>query len=452
MSLLGSQRPLLSLDLVNITPALVGSWLASRFMSTGDRCLLEPPRPTDIAGKMRWWMRSLIGGMIYNVTGRFPTLAAADRAASLLLGDVKHRGGMASRYMIRVRPMAGHENLHSTLENHRYSYDERLAGIPRVKLQTLGKTGYEELGQIPLPPGAYRFRVELWRRPGARTEPWMDDLAAVSLLAALFMTGIGRMTSRGFGKLKLLNATSKNDMNSIIEFIKMIVSGAYSDFIQNIVNITNYNQVIEKIEDGIELTTYELCNAPPYPTTAPGYIYWKEIKLTDVDMYKILAAISLASNILSRERDIYIECPCLIDIVDVLVRCGLSIGDYDNRIDYLFDMTSRFFAKICASVFFGWPRGRNPPVLRIKSFDKCWPSKKRGTIERLSSTVQVTLSNVLGSQVLVLVYGFRTLYNDACNDSELLGSIKISKLPCINIYNIIEYYTRCISQCYLNYR
>jgi CRISPR type III-B/RAMP module RAMP protein Cmr1 len=226
----------------NVTPALVGSWRAGN-LNDPVRVLLEPPRPTDIAGKARWWLRSILAGGAYEIFGGHLTLGQLNSLASEIMGDTSR----ASKIQIVVEPPMADEKewrktrdfvshylrvckvmLNNETPNKLYaeardtvkprfsctvsdSYSSKhlkdccLAAFrsPRVLLSTLGRKPEEAITQIPLPPGAYRFRIRVYRRPHTNLTPVEEKLAGYALGLALFLFGIGRGVTRGYGKLKL---------------------------------------------------------------------------------------------------------------------------------------------------------------------------------------------------------------------------------------------------------
>ena len=221
-----ADRMLLEAELYNSTPALVGSWTGSWSLRSlrGRLHLAEPPRPTDIAGKARWWLRAILAAGYWRVFQGFPRLHHLNQLASRMMGDTRE----ASRYLIRVEPLqagmvcahcaAGRRMAGACLEPHPDAdsgsldpceYTQRILELRRVKLATLAaKEPLERLLYVPLPPGFYRFTLRVERRPtpprhrrDRELEELEDKIFGTALGMALFFTGIGRMVTRGYGKL-----------------------------------------------------------------------------------------------------------------------------------------------------------------------------------------------------------------------------------------------------------
>ena len=229
---------LLSIELTNITPALVGSWNATRYTDP-DSCLVEPPRPTDIAGKTRWWLRAILAAGIYEKYGLHAPTYLLDEIASQIMGSAGDKGH-ASKIQIITEPLSAHQAAYicydtgallnpTRVRDQALSSAERL-GVhsvtnhctpltpeeccraallsSRVLLSILDKKDLPKTKKIPLPPGFYRFRLRVLWRPGS---PSIDDeleqrLLGLALGLALFFTGIGRMTTRGYGKLAIIGS------------------------------------------------------------------------------------------------------------------------------------------------------------------------------------------------------------------------------------------------------
>ncbi len=410
---------LLDLLVENATPALVGGWLGGRF-SAPKR--LEPPRPTDIAGKTRWWLRAVIGGLAYALAGQFPTLSGADHAASRLMGWSPRGGGggEASRYIIQVLPVEPLEKPYLEpwhgLSRHVFDSYPR-PWPPRVVLQTLGEEGCDRLAQLPLPPGAYRFRVRLLRRPGAAAEPWMDDLASASLLAALFLTGIGRAVTRGFGKLRLLEAMKQPDPGRqplAAELLEAAARGDPKGLAEALLKAPKAlrdNEEARRLADAALRASRRRCETPLYPVTAPGYMLYRSQRLPAANprsaAYCLVYAASQASTTYPRPGMSELEEAC---------RLGLRI---------FLSARSNFDAKLKAIPFLGGPRNTK---LRLHDM----------SIERLQSPIRVAALPANGV-FNTLVYGFEMIYNSSAR----------APVP-TSVREITSIYSRYICEIYLN--
>ena len=224
--------------LFNTTPALVGSWRGGA-LADPERGLVEPPRPTDIAGKTRWWLRAILAAGTWETLGKHLAISQLDELASRLMGSAAEHGE-ASKLVTRTEPLhpprvmtwsltasravkcdLGPVSLREQLlEKAKNSLDQvlevcREMGVKeprlcheaallsaRVAFTLQGREDPLEIAeQLPLPPGFYRFRLAAYPRPGAGLDPVEERLLGLALGMALFFTGIGRGVTRGYGKL-----------------------------------------------------------------------------------------------------------------------------------------------------------------------------------------------------------------------------------------------------------
>lgn len=243
-------RKLLDMRLTNITPALVGSWTATRYTSGNrDRRIIEPPRPTDIAGKTRWWLRAILAAGVYEEFGLHAPTYLLDKIASMIMGSTNNEG--ASKIQIVVKPKyrcnrygCGTYTVNDVCFIHSLGWNPRLPptkarkrilrivnnhGLQSIQHQcnsqspekccsaallssrvllTLLGSARVRTENIPLPPGFFDFGLQVLWRPGAQSTDTILEQRIIGLAIglALFFTGIGRMTTRGYGKLAMLSA------------------------------------------------------------------------------------------------------------------------------------------------------------------------------------------------------------------------------------------------------
>ncbi|MEM2275184.1 MAG: type III-B CRISPR module RAMP protein Cmr1 [Thermofilum sp.] len=171
-----------SLELRAVTPLLIGGY--DTFTSHGDLGR-EGLRPLSVKGVWRWWARVLVSAAIHRRFGKFPSLEGADRVVAKVLGTTRGRAS-SSKYQIvvtelevRTVPLRGYRE------------------VARLKLLELG--GRRGVSSDMVLAWNSRFRIDLYRQ--ASTSPSEDAFAVASLLLALTFGGVGKATSRGFGKL-----------------------------------------------------------------------------------------------------------------------------------------------------------------------------------------------------------------------------------------------------------
>ncbi len=310
---------LIDVEFTNITPALVGGWLGGWSSEPGGYTI-EPPRPTDIIGKTRWWARAILGGLIYELTGYFPTLRTANELISEVFGriDRSGKGSKASKLVIMIentspireiyysnidagkikepwntnitRPCTNTELCPPTLET-----ILAIASSGRVKLQLLGK--HENYYLVPLPPYTYKFRIKASLREDV--DPFWEALLGYSLALALRITGIGRNTNRSYGKLKAIwiNTNDETIFGSRFKRIMNIKSDKFdlqkiaSDIICDLKSILNdlEHRLYGAISEGKDWNSCECPHYPYYPVLHPFFII--DRKMLSISLKNVLTAI-----------------------------------------------------------------------------------------------------------------------------------------------------------------
>ncbi len=274
------EEPLVEVELENITPAFVWGWRGDAWLDP-KKCLVEGPRPTAIAGKLRWWLRAAIAGAYYewwksNNSSKFnniddmlfaffkdlPDLRYFDEIAATIMGKVskKSKETEASGIIVQIqhiyeegegwkRPNFPLDHctelegdVQKCLEINKCNLDEeaweecyKLAcKVERVKLVGLGCKGkytddlYICSGKIPAPPKFYRFKLTIRRRLGWNTFGKNDIRNLFESLIQVFtiLDGIGGAGTRGFGRLKTLR--SNQSSIKLVTNIGTLIDGVIS--------------------------------------------------------------------------------------------------------------------------------------------------------------------------------------------------------------------------------
>ncbi len=236
--------------LTNHTPAMIGGANQGWININGS---IDYPRPTDIAGKTRWWLRSIISAGIYEQYNKGIPINQLDKIAGELMGKIGNNETSASKISIILRPVNLHEysltlrsiknryyqQLKKLLEEQsRHSSRGRRSQIriswhllhntclnelihnkgecpeenevccalasSRVLLGLLGKDIREAIPLLPIPPKTIQLKIQVKKRPGAELNEIEERILGLALGLALYASGIGRAQTRGYGKLELL--------------------------------------------------------------------------------------------------------------------------------------------------------------------------------------------------------------------------------------------------------
>ncbi len=360
------QKTLVEVELTNTTPALVGSWDATGYVRCchgnhchPDICIAEPPRPTDIAGKTRWWLRAILAAGYYEEHGCFPSLRTLDQLASMILGSTRS----ASRYVIRpvaytprVARIPSTANASSpdscvkTIEqlireeccrpSHAGPYALETCAANalasrRVKLATLGKNGAERLKVVPLPPGFYRFILRVEKRPLAgrhcsppSLERLEQRLLGTALAMALFFTGIGRMVTRGYGKLaplKWIKGSTPLEESMKETWNELIGNFEFKHIVRRSAQLVkNYYKYIRCIND--YRLRHLLCSHNIIVSGRPSYPVFHEDFLDYMDLidYRLVVQ-KLLDN---KDSNIYTLLKTINDVTRLSYIASRMIGGY----------------------------------------------------------------------------------------------------------------------------
>lgn len=264
------------LEVVNATPLMLGDWDGSHLhqvvMEENDP-RGERYRPTllnakPLIGKARWLLKRII----IHELGRGQNLKEAERAVRItvclssgqgcektlrmglvefLYGSIKagYRGERSWRaaYTVQVEPIPFDESRDCDTSLEALSYPHLIHPSvntqTRYRLITLSKSPSEKTGLLPLRPGTLRARIRIIRRRGIRLKPpnnmtqekaWekLDLIAVLSIAASLTLLGVGKATTRGFGRFQIkphtINAPSTQQLYTHSNQTPMSILGELS--------------------------------------------------------------------------------------------------------------------------------------------------------------------------------------------------------------------------------
>ncbi len=172
----------------------------------------EGLREPSIKGVWRWWARALIAAAIRKAEGVYIDIETADSIVSRILGGSSRRSHekVSSKYTIIV----------SKISTNDYTSIEDYGDNPRVKLIHMGSEGKERRRRLEpdyvIKPGTNITITVLRNRSTRQVE---DKFALWSLVLSLILDGVGKITSRGFGKLKITKVEGDNtsELDSILQ-------------------------------------------------------------------------------------------------------------------------------------------------------------------------------------------------------------------------------------------
>ncbi|MEM1848815.1 MAG: type III-B CRISPR module RAMP protein Cmr1 [Thermofilaceae archaeon] len=228
-------------ELTAVTPILIGGYDTR----TSHREGREGLRPSSIKGVWRWWARIFVSAAFcrrFQYTS-FVNLEDADRVVANILGTTRDRAS-SSKYQVVATDLRVDE-----VELAKYE------DVARVKLLGLGRR--DIIGDRVLGPNS-TFSVELYRL--RKTEEAEDAFAASSLLVALTLGGVGKATSRGFGKLAVIKMDC--NLSSVKELYSNLEKLSKSEIFREEAFHIKAKEIIEKIfESCVNLASPLVANA-----------------------------------------------------------------------------------------------------------------------------------------------------------------------------------------------
>ncbi|MEM0495290.1 MAG: type III-B CRISPR module RAMP protein Cmr1 [Thermofilum sp.] len=366
-----------SLELRAVTPLLIGGY--DTFTCHGDLGR-EGLRPLSIKGVWRWWARVLASAAIHRRFGKFPSLEGADRVVAKVLGTIRGRAS-PSKYQIVVTEL---DVRTTSLEGYK--------SVARLGLLELGGRGILEDRALGL---GSRLRVDLYRQADTRRDE--DAFAVASLLLALTFGGVGKATSRGFGKLvptqmrcDLAEATKVFNSLRRLNNEREVLSGAklQSDFIAKTVEST-LNTCVEltaPLVENMENAAQHEC--PLIETPEEGY-------------YRVFVANKLFNGDL--------------DALQAIGRATLKM--YWKALDFVrkripprdaLRKARSITGKAYRTWILGLPRWQEPKKRRLTGYLAEIGERDPKTVRRKSPVIFVPMGIPIGSRYYVIVLGFKT--------------------------------------------
>lgn len=214
---------LLELKLRAITPILIGGYDTETYHK--ELGLREPLRVPSIKGVVRWWARALIGGAIYRKYRVFPTIEVADEYVSHLLGSTRS----VSKIAIEKRTDYGQiitfkrTDRKITAQINQRPIKNKEGRIidfgecARLKLLFIGRRKYLS-GYAP----GTEFLLRVYRNAVDDMSDVEKQLAVFSLILGVFFDGIGKIISRGFGKVEITEVKCDDELKELEERLRRV--------------------------------------------------------------------------------------------------------------------------------------------------------------------------------------------------------------------------------------
>jgi CRISPR type III-B/RAMP module RAMP protein Cmr1 len=217
------------IDVETISLTRLGGYNARPY--SWDLKLLTKPTAKSLKGVWRWWARTAIVGA-YN--GKI-TYKEANEHLNKLFGSEK--GGI-SEFTLDVSDVRLPKNYEEKLEKlkkqvlskeEQRQLERKLKEIPRIKLLLLSRKSQVSYEEVMLIPEGVKFRITIY---GSKNFEKVN-FALSSFLLALVFGGIGSITRRAFGSLKISSFRFGDNLNVDPELKKIVQDIQSKDFTEN---------------------------------------------------------------------------------------------------------------------------------------------------------------------------------------------------------------------------
>jgi len=237
---------LAELELENTTPVIIGGYNARPY--SAELNLMEEPRPTEIKGLWRWWARSLVSGALLT-KGIDVNIAEANKIIAPILGGLMEGALEPSKLTISTEVL-DQEHIDLSMYTNRNRNKDGIE-IVRLKLLSQGLRSQREFqerfkaySRLRLRLKVYKYYANLEKIPQS-----FYEFSLYSLVLSLMFSGLGAITTRAFGSVKVKITRLGKTLGNIQDLIKL----------QEILNTLYYrsrisiDEVREKIWEVIRL-------------------------------------------------------------------------------------------------------------------------------------------------------------------------------------------------------
>lgn len=377
----------------NLTHVFIGGYNA-RTTST-IQLDKEPPlvlkeyvRTSEIKGLWRWWFRACCGGVLWDsgLTDDAKLEELAKKKTHEVLGSTKS----TSRFIIHVDTIKAEPSAIDTK-----LYTKELP--PRLKLRGIKvkeskKTKETEDILMCYKPGSLKFRLTVFERPKAKGlgDASNEELGAVigSLLLALTLNGIGSMTRRGLGSLRVLEV--RNDKTGLGRVVKELYDMKTKEEIEKEINdlIQHTRKYFEeflkcKINEAIKPSNTSI---PPFPVLS-----------SDPAIFRL--------NI----EEVVSKGP--IDVLEILNRIGKAFMKVEWK--RLYNLNSKHPGENIHTWILGLPRSQKPPKnawgpgIKLGVTGYAGPLRRGEVLSlRRPSAISAKVITQSGNKWFVAIFGF----------------------------------------------
>lgn len=293
---------LAELELENTTPVIIGGYNARPYSSVMG--LMEEPRPTEIKGMWRWWARALVSGALIESKGvDIGSITEANKVVAYVLGGRIGGELKPSKVLLSI------ELLSKDVED-LSSYMKRIA---RLNLIAQGIKSKKELRERELRErfSAYtrlKLRLKVYEFPSlyVNIPASFYEFAISSLLLSLMFSGLGAITTRAFGSVKVRVSKLSKNLGRVQRFRELLNTlyekdldvGKAKDIVSEVVDLAlesslNYlNDLVKHFN--LKISGSKVGNLPSIPSVVKSYSNMFRLEVLScksTDVYQVLSTI-----------------------------------------------------------------------------------------------------------------------------------------------------------------
>ncbi|MEM2619315.1 MAG: type III-B CRISPR module RAMP protein Cmr1 [Candidatus Hadarchaeales archaeon] len=245
---------LAEVELETLTPSLLGGYDTGSYSYVLGKDFHETPRPPEIKGCLRWWLRALLAGALWE----------AGKSEGEIKKEVNERvGRIFGTTFPPEKSTVSQISLH--VEGFQFvsprPVRSRSRGvIPRLRLLVQGYKREEkerENWRLSCFPEGLRFKLSFHLQPKSNLGEEEKEIAMWSIALYLIFGGIGAITRRGFGALRLTKEPTF--------FKEILVNYLHYDKITSELVRSTVGKALESAHKLLGTSPREREETPPFP-------------------------------------------------------------------------------------------------------------------------------------------------------------------------------------------
>lgn len=210
------EEKLAEVELKTLTPSLLGGYDTGSYSYTLGEDFHEVPRPPAIKGCLRWWLRALLAGALWEAGKSEKVILegeAGKRVGRIFGTTYPPEESSISKILLHVDGSEFIPTLPKPVED----------SIPRLKLLIQGYGRGRKNWRLSCFPEGLKFKLSFYLWPKSKLEKEERETVMWTIALYSIFGGIGAMTRRGFGALGLAKEPSffKEVLSNFLDYDKI---------------------------------------------------------------------------------------------------------------------------------------------------------------------------------------------------------------------------------------